>query len=98
MVGPFTLRGAARRGARACSPAWTRLNVSSSTIAGTQPRQRRQHRERQADFLVADGGEEKRIVFGVTERIFRTQGHDASCSVVIAGGGFSTHDDENAVD
>jgi hypothetical protein len=47
-------------------------------------------------FFLADDGEEKRVVLGVTEGIFRTQGHDASCSVVIAGGGCSTHDDENA--
>ena len=38
-----------------------------------QPGQRRQDRERQPDFLLADGGEEKRVVFGVTEGIFRTR-------------------------
>ena len=31
-----------------------------------------------ADFLLANGGEEKRVVFGVTEGIFRAQRHDAS--------------------
>ena len=59
-------RGKSDRRAASCHGSMPSRDKAVNTVSGPT--------------LLANGGEEKRIVFGVTEGIFRAQRHDASCN------------------